>query len=276
LTAIQACRAASNAWYGCLVTGAAKADHIAIASYVESMKPNSTYFYTTQDADALAGTTGNVFQTLQAAGYTRDIGIYSTTSQAAAAVMGVAMGLNTGLANSAYTLKFQSLTGVTPEPLTQSQVTMIESQNGNVYINYNSEYSILEQGVMSKANTYFDQIINRDMLVNSIQQRLMNTFTSVNKVALNDAGVTSIIHQVSLACQTAVVLGYIGPGIWTGNTILNLSNGNSLPNGYIVQAPAVSTLTSAQLQARQAPPIYVTYIEAGAIHSVTIAVNVQV
>jgi hypothetical protein len=275
LAAIQACRAASNAWYACVATAAVKADHIAIAAYVESMKPNSVYMYTTQDADVLAGTTGNVMQTLYSLGYTRSFGIYSTTAQAAAAVMGEAMGLNTGLANSAFTLKFKSLTGVTVEALTQSQVSIIEAVNGNVYVNYNNEYSILEQGTMADASTYFDQIINRDMLVNTIQQNIMNLFTSSNKVSLTDAGVTSIIHQVNLACAAAVTLGYIAPGTWDGATVLNLSNGDSMTNGYLVQASAVSTLTSAERSARQSPALYVTLIEAGAVHGVVIAVYVQ-
>jgi hypothetical protein len=275
LTAIQACRAASNAWYACVATAAVKADHIAIAAYVESMKPNSIYMYTTQDADALAGTTGNVLQTLNSLGYTRSFGQYSTTSQAVAATMGEAMGLNTGLANSAYTLMFKQLTGVASESLAKSQVNVITTVNGNVYINYNDEYNTIQQGTMAAPSTFFDQIINRDMLVNTIQQNIMNLLTSSNKVSYTDAGGTSIIHQINTACAAAVTLGYLSPGTWDGATIMNLTNGQALTNGYLVQCPAVSTATSAQKAARQFPPMYLAIIEAGAIHGVVLAINVQ-
>jgi hypothetical protein len=56
---------------------------------------------------------------------------------------------------------------------------------------------------------------------------------------------------------------------------LNLSNGDAMPKGYVVQAQSVTILSSAQRSARQAPPIYVNLIEAGAVHFVTVQVNVQ-
>jgi hypothetical protein len=124
LLAVQACRIASLSWWACMVTDAVKADHIAIAGFIETATPNSFYMYTTSDADALAGTAGNVFSTLKAAKLQAQLGIYATTQNnvfpnniyACAAIMGVAMGQNTGLANSAYTLKFKTWLGLRQSP----------------------------------------------------------------------------------------------------------------------------------------------------------------
>ena len=274
--AVTACRAAGLSWYSCYVCDAQKADHIAIAAYIESLTPASTYFYDTSDSDIPTGTSGNIFATLKSNSYTRCLGIYCTTTDyAGAAVMGEAMGLNTGLANSAFTLKFKTLTGVTVESLTTSQVNIIENNNGNVYINYASEYDIFEQGKMSYGY-FFDQVIYRDMLVNYIQIEIMNLLTSNNKIPLTDAGISSLVHVINQQCSALQTIGYIAPsGTWSGTTVLNISNGDTLSNGYSVQTKKVSTLTSTQRQNRIAPPIYVCLIEAGAVHSMSIGVYIQ-
>lgn len=276
--AVSKCRAANLSWYTCYVCGAALADHITTAAVVESLVPKSTYAYDTQDAAALAGTAAstNVFYALNAAEYKRSIGIYSTTPYAGAAVLGEAMGLTTGLSNSAYTLKFKTLVGVTAESLTQTQVTNIEKYCGNVYVNYASEYNIFEQGTVSTTGYYFDQIIFRDMLANYIQIEIMNLLTSNNKIPLTNAGMTIIKNVVSQQCSTLQDIGYIAPsGTWQGVTVLNLAYGDTLANGYAVQSKNVSTLTTSQRTAREAPAVYVALIEADAVHSVTVAVYVQ-
>jgi hypothetical protein len=275
--AVSKCRAASMAWYACYVCGAALADHVAIAATVESMTPNSQYIYDTHDAAAVAGTAAstNVFYALNAAAYKRSMGIYSTTNYAGAALLGEAMGLTTLLENSAYTMKFKTLTGVTVEPITQTQVTNIEKYYGNVYVNYAAEYNIFEQGYVSNGY-YFDQILFRDVLQNYIQIEVMNLLVSNSKIALTDAGVTAIMNVVNTQCSALQSIGYIAPsGTWDGVAVLNLKYGDTMANGYLTQARKVSTLTTSQRIARQSPPIYVALVEASAIHSVTIAVYVQ-
>jgi len=69
--------------------------------------------------------------------------------------------------------------------------------------------------------------------------------------------------------------GFIAPGVWNGGEVLNLTNGTTLDAGYIVMAEAVADQSQADRDARKAPPIYVCIKTAGAIHYVTIAVNVN-
>ncbi len=275
LMAVQACRMANTDWYTCMVNGTIKADHIAIAAYIQTATPSSTYFYTTSDSDIPTNTAGNVLAILSASKYGRVLGLYSTqTTNAVAALLGVAMGLNTGLDNSAYTLKFQQLVGVLPEPLTQTQATNIEINYGNVYVNYTGGYTICEQGTMANGQ-FFDEVINLDMLSNNIQLNVMDELISNPKIPLTDAGVTQLMRAVNDACEQALNIGFIAPGTWTGNQILNLKNGDPVTKGYVTQSPPVSTLTPVQRTARQSPPIYVAITEAGAVHSVTIGVYVQ-
>jgi len=282
LVAIQACRAANFQWWGCMSVTAVTADHVAIAAWIQTATPVGFYFYSTSDNSALAGTAGNVFSVMKAASYNRVLGIYSTTqggafpnnTYAAAAVMGAAMGLNTGLANSAYTLKFKQLVGVTVEPLTLTSIGVIEGNNGNIYLSYANVYTFMEQGV-TPSGQFFDEIINLDMLSSNIQFNIMNLLTENPKIPQNNAGQTQLIHAVNQACEAARVIGFLGPGVWTGVTILNLSEGENLPNGYIVQSPPYSQQSTSDRQARKSMPIYAAILEAGAVHSVLIGVFVQ-
>src|SRR5256885_1413257 len=101
---------------------------------------------------SLAGMSSDGFTTahpefLAAQLYFTQTGTYPSNAYAAAAAMGVAIGLNTGLANSNFTMKFKVLTGAAAEPLTATQIGTIEGLNGNLYLNYANTYNWLEPGV---------------------------------------------------------------------------------------------------------------------------------
>lgn len=275
LSALQACRLANSQWYPCFVCNAVKADHLAIAAYIETATPASTYFGTTADIDVPTATAGNVLLTLQGLLYTRTFMQYSTsTPYAICGAMGYAMGQNTGLAGSAYTLKFKNEVGVTVEPLSSTQMLNVENANGNLYLNYGYYYNIFEQGV-SSAGRFFDEVLNLDMLANNIQLNIMDTLYQNPKVPQTDAGVLQLIRACNQACDLAVNVGFLAPGVWTGLPILNLATDQTLPKGYLVQAPAISTQSDADRQARKSPPLYIAIKEAGAIHSVLIGVYVN-
>lgn len=282
LQALQACRIASLQWWACMVTDAAKADHEAIAAWIQTATPVGCYFFTTADADALSGIAGNVFSVLKAANYNRVFGQYSTTQSGAfpnnayacAAAMGIAMGLNTGLANSAFTMKFKTEVGVATEPLSLTSVGVIEGNNGNLYLSYGNTFSFLEQGVVSNAQ-FFDEILNLDMLSSAIQFAIMDLLVGSPKIPQTDAGQTQLIAAVNDALEAAYVRGFIGSGVWNGVQILNLKPGQSLPKGYSVQSPPYSQQSASDRQARKSMPIYAAIIEAGAVHSVLIGVYVQ-
>ncbi len=282
LQAAQYCRAANFDWYAFMCLGAAKADHEAIATWVQTALPSSVYFYTTGDSDVLNGVADNIGLHLQALLYNRSLGQYSTTQggvypnniYASAAILGYAMGQNTGLANSAYTLKFKQEIGIAVEPLTLTQINNIESANINAYLSYGNYYDIFEQGVMADGQ-FFDEIINLDMLINAIQLNVMDLLYGNAKIPQTDPGVTQIIHAINQACDKAVTLGFLAPGAWTGSNILNLSTGDPLPKGYLVQAASLASQSNSDRQARKSPPIYVAIKEAGAIHSILVGVYVN-
>lgn len=282
LQAIEACRVASPSWYVFCALAAVDADDFAIATWAQSQTPQCVYFYTTSSADALAGTVGNVFSLIKAAALSRAFGLYSTTQQglapnniySMAAAMGVAMGRNTGLAGSYFTIALKQLVGITPEPLSLTQVGTITGNNGNVYLSYANSYQILQNGVMGNGQ-YFDQILNLDMVSSDYQFSIMNVLVGAGAIPQTNAGQSTLINVVNQANARAVARGFIAAGTWQGVTILNLTAGNALPDGYLSQSAPFSTQSTSDRDARKSMPIYVALIQAGAIQSVIIGVYVQ-
>ncbi|WP_206923026.1 DUF3383 family protein [Alicyclobacillus suci] len=275
LQAVTACRASNSDWYGCYVCGATDADIEAIAAYIESVNPAATFFYDTQSADVASGTTPNVMSTLKDSNYQRTFGLYSSTVQySGAAAMGVAMGLNTGLANSAFTLAYKTLVGIATDDLTTTQVTNIKGWNGNVYTNFGGKYNLLVQGTMADG-TPFDQVLNLDTLQIDIQTAVVNALTSATKIPQTDAGVTTLVNVISSVCAQAATEGMIGPGIWNAAPVLGLQTGTNLPNGYIVLADTIANQSEADRAARKSPPIYACVKMSGAIEHVVIGIVVN-
>jgi hypothetical protein len=260
-------------WYAVYACGAADAEVEAVSAYIQSAVPASVYFYDTADANILAGTTPNVMSTLQGAKASRTFGQYSTTAHAAAAAMGVAMGLNTGLPNSAFTLAYKNEVNVNPEALTSGQYADILGWNGNVFTTFGTSFNLLQTGSMADG-TPFDQVLNLDMLTANIQVNILNALTSPPKVPQTDGGVAMLVNAVSAACQQAYVDGILGPGTWSSAPVLSLQTGTALPKGYAVVAGTIASQTQTQIAARQAPPIYACIILSGAIQTVAIGVVV--
>ncbi len=279
LTAVQACQAASNAWYAVYACGAVDADTEAIATWALGLGTPVAHFNDTADPAVLNGQAGNVMATLQTAKDRRSWGIWSATAHAAAAVMGVAMGLANpvaeGLLGSDFDLAYKSVAGVTPDVLTTPQVATITGYNGNVYTTYGSAYELIVQGTMADG-TPFDQVFNEDVVTTGIAADVMGALVSNKKVQQDDNGVTMLVDAMQGGTLArAATTGILAPGTWTGAPVLSLQTGDALTEGYAVVAADVSTLTPAQIAARTSPAIYACCIFAGAIEHVVIGVVVQ-
>lgn len=294
LTAARACRSANSEWYVLIPLGASDSDIMALADWVESAQPATILAYTTGESVNLSlhenasGTdadqdTEGIFKKLKAKGYRRSFGQYCNqpdTPDAVAATMGYAMGANDGTVNSAYTLAYKRLPGVTPDDLTENQVAYVAGteespgNNGNVYVNRNDYYNVLQQGRMADG-TPFDEIIYLDMLMDRIALNVMDLFYKARKVPDTDPGVTQIMNVVNNACDQFVNIGYIAPGVWKDGDILKLKYGDTLAKGYLVQAESVDNQSQADRENRLSPPIYVSIKLAGAIEYITIPLKVN-
>lgn len=274
LQAVTNCRNANSQWYSVYVCGAAKTDILNVAQYIETATPLSTLFYDTKDSDVLAGTAGNVMATLQSDKYQRSFGQYSTSSYAGAAAMGIAMGSSTGNPNSAFTMAYKNEVGITPEALTSAQVTTITGYNGNLFTNYGGSYNLLVQGTVANG-TYFDEVLNLDIISSNIQSAIVTALTTAPKIPQTSDGVTLLVNAITNPCSDARKMGIVAPGQWNGSPILGLNTGDTLSNGYLILADTIDNQSQADRDARKAPPIYVALKLAGAIEHAVIGVVVN-
>lgn len=280
LEAMAACRQANDEWYvGIYCADATKEEHLAIAEYINAVKPSSLYAYTTDEASAPTNGDKNIFAAMKAKNYRRTIGQYSSKHpDAIAAIIGFAMGSMTGTAGSAYTLAYKTEVGVETENamgvFTSNAVENIKKNNGNVYINRGTYYDIFEEGNMADG-TWFDEMIYLDKYSNDMQLAIMDLLYQNQKIAQTEAGMTMIHNALIEVCETARNIGFIESGVWKAKDILSLQYGDTLPNGYLIQSEPIDSQVQADREARKAPPVYVALKLAGAIHHVTVQVDVN-
>lgn len=272
--AVTACRQSNSEWYVATICGAEKSDIIAVAGYIESAKPDSAYFYNTSDSDVKAGTSGNVMEILKGKSIHRTLGQHSADENAIVAIMGYAMGANKQTSDSSYTLAYKKEIGIQTDPLTSIEVTVIKNLNGNVYINRGSVYNVFEEGTMADG-TFFDELLNLDMLTNNLQTAVVNAFTSESKAPQTDPGMDKMLNYLTEPLEKAKKIGFIAPGVWKTAGVLSVKTGDTLPRGYIILADSIDEQPQEDREKRIAPPIYVLAKLAGAIHHASIGVYVN-
>lgn len=278
LVALTALADKSGAWYSANFADASltPSQHVANAGFIEASGISRMYGVTSQDAQELVpGQTTSVGYQLAQLGYERTYWQYSSTNPyAAVSMFARASTVNFDGSNTTITLKFKNEPGIVPENLSATQANAIEANNGNVFVAYNNDTSILEQGTMA-SGAYFDEIHGLAWLQNAIQTAVYNVLVSNPKVPQTDAGVNQLVTAVNAQCAQGVTNGLIAPGVWTLTGFGGLNQGDTLSSGYYTYAPPIATQSQADREARKAPPIQCAVKLAGAIHSVTINVNVN-
>lgn len=279
LACVTAVATQSAAWYGLQVadTSPTDADLLGVAAFIEGASPSRIFGITTQNALALDGTsTTDLAAKLKAANYKRTFDQFSSSSPyAAASIFGRAFTVNFQGNNTTITLKFKQEPGVTAESLNETQAGVLKSKNCNVFVNYNNDTAIIQEGVMANGD-FFDERHGLDWLQNDLQTAVYNLlYTSTTKIPQTDQGINRIVTTICQRLDQAVANGLVAPGQWNGPEIGALKSGQFLSTGYYVYAPPVSTQSQADREARKAPVIQVAVKLAGAVHFVDVIVNVN-
>ncbi|CAH6101688.1 DUF3383 family protein [Citrobacter koseri] len=270
-----------NSWYGLHLAVPegdypSDADMIAVSAAIESSTVSRILAITSDEADIMsAAIETDLASKLKAAKYSRSYIQYSSTSRyAALSSFGRAFTVNFTGSNTTITLKFKQLPGVTYETLGTSQVNALEAKNCNVYVYYENDTAILEQGVMCNGD-FFDERHGLDWLQNAVQTADYNTlYTSTTKIPQTDAGTTTRIANIEKVLDVAETNGLFAPGIWTGGPMGQLSTGDTLTKGYYTWADTVDNQLQTDREARKGVPIQVAAKLAGAVHYGDVAITV--
>lgn len=280
VAATQAAADANGDWYGVAFAAATMPSDNAlvdVASYIEGSDRQRMIGVTVQNPQAMDPLIStDLGSRLQALGFKRSYVHFSRqNAYAALSAFGRAFTVNFNAMNSTMTLKFKQMPGVVAEYLTASQAMALEHKNYNVFVHYDNDTSIIEQGVM--ANGYFfDEVHGLDWLANATQTNVWNVlYQATTKIPQTDPGITRLVAACNSTMEAGVNNGLIAPGVWNGPPIGVLDTGQALTRGYYTYAPRVATQVQSDREKRKAPPIQITVKLAGAVHFADVIIQVN-
>ena len=205
--------------------------------------------------------------------------VYHTNTSvfASAAVTGILAGVDFDDPDSAFTLKFKSAEGVPALTLDSADLAEIIGQHpgqpqdtavgacANTFIPNRGGSPIIVPGSMFTPNVFADSVMSQAWLKARLEEDVASTFLQ-GRIPYDDTGLEIVAGAVRARMERAILSGIVARD--------ELGDDGTLTAGYDVKVPSFSTVSAAQRQARIAPTMTVTYREAGALHFVTINVNV--
>lgn len=245
-----------------------------VAAAVEATSIPTVFYYSSSDPNCLVASTTNILKTLKDANYKRSVGFYSTDTKIIPAIVGLVSAMNSMKENSAYTLAYKVLVGVTAENLTDAQLANLKGYNGNAFCNFGSNYKFVYPAI-SSGGYYVDELYTIDLAKYLIQLSVLNGLTGERKVPQTESGVTTIISMISSACNSLRRIGVIDSGIWGGGTVGELNNGEAIQDGFYIYAGSVADMSASDKAARKSPTILVALHSSGAIEHVVIHVYID-
>ena len=245
-----------------------------VAALVEATSIPTIYFFGSTDDNCIQASTTNIMKTLQTAKYTRTFGFYSKDTNIDAGMVGLVSGLNSMKNNSAYTVIYKNLVGVTASDLSDTDINILIGYGGNAFTKFGNTYTFVYPGV-SGGGYHVDELFLIDVAALLIQQEVVAGLVDTKKVPQTESGVDMIVAFAARACNTLGNIGLIGGGIWNGEQVLSLNTGDAIQNGYYIEAESIASQSAADRIARVSPPIYIALLATGAIEHVVINVIVE-
>lgn len=268
--AISACRSANAEWYACYVCDATDDEILLASKYIEGCLPKSALFYTTSRLSNKSGLDTCLAQILKSQNYKRTIGMYSTDDYAHVS----AMSYCAAHADVAYDLNNKSLKGIKTEDLLQTDVSILRGENLNYFVNRGSSYNIYEKGRCADG-TFFDELMNLDMLENELQTAAMDVYVNNPKIPQINSGVDTVTAALVPVLNKFVNKGFIAPGVWNAAPILDVNTGDILPTGYKIITDSVDDQSQSDREERKAPDTYILVKLAGSIQTASIGVYIN-
>lgn len=267
----------SSNWYGLVVTSALSNNEVkGIANFIGAAESSRVFGFTTQDTAVLDSTKNDdIASLLKQAKYQRVFIQYSSsTPYAVASAFGRAFSVNFNGNNTTITLKFKQEPGIKAETLTTSQANTLAAKNCNVFVNYDNDTAIIQEGVMVNGD-FFDERHGLDWLQNFVQTNLYNLlYTRTTKVPQTEQGSTQLLTNVEQSLAQAVTNGLLAPGVWNGGSIGQLTSGDTLTKGYYVYIQPLVEQAQSEREKRKAPPIQVACKLAGAVHFADVLITI--
>ena len=280
LQAVQIMCDKSADWYGCTfaVADMPSDDQLLdVAKFIEAQSDTTRIFgITAVDTRVLDKEyTDDIASRCKAAGLNRTTVQYSQNPYAICSFFGRAFTVNFNGSMTTITMMYKAEPSVNAEDLTETQAQTLEDKRCNVFVKYNNDTSIIQNGVTS-GERWFDEQHGADWLKDYVQTAVFNrVYTTTTKIGQDDAGVNTIIAVINDALAQARENGFIGAGEWSGEGFGQLSHGDTMPSGYYVYAAPMSTQSASERAQRISVPIQVAAKLLGALHKFDVSITLD-
>lgn len=189
-------------------------------------------------------------------------------------VFGCVFMVNFNGSNIIIILKFKQELGIIYEILMIDQVVVLDVKKCNVFVYYQNDMVILQQGVMFSGD-FFDECYGFDWLQNYVQINLYNLFyISIIKVLQIDVGVMCLLFNVEQFMDQFVMNGLVVVGVWNGGLIGQLDFGDMLIKGYYVYVQLIFEQVQIDCEVCKVLVIQVVCKLVGVVYFVDVQINV--
>ena len=174
------------------------------------------------------------------------------------------------------TMHLKPLVGVEPDPsMDQTLLNTCKDAGVDTYVSIEGVPCVFTSG----ANGYFDEVFNELWFVNAIQVAGFNYLRQTSfKIPQTEQGMTGLKNAYAQVCVRGVNNGFIGAGSWTSpDTFGNPETfkKNIEVSGYYIYSLPVAQQNKADREARKAPLVQIAVKTAGAIHSTSVLIYVN-
>jgi len=174
-------------------------------------------------------------------------------------------------------MHLKDLTGIVPDPsLTQTLYTEASVAGADLYASIQGIAKTISFG----ANDYFDNQYNLQWFVGALQVAGFNVLAQTStKIPQTESGISVLKNAYRQVCEQAVANGFSAPGQWNNPTTFGIQAdlfANVAQRGYYIYSQPVALQLPSVRATRAAPLIQIALKYAGAVHSSTVIVNVNV
>lgn len=174
------------------------------------------------------------------------------------------------LQDSVVTACFKDAVGVSPENITENQLTTLAARRCNVFVLVGNNARTQRYGMQAADTWWTDSYAGACNFREQIQVNVANALYRNKKIPYTSKGQTVIVSAIGNACGQYEYNGYLAE---REVAVTNTETGATANPAYTISPTPIFRATQTQRANRILPPIQVTCYEAGAIHHVDIFVD---
>jgi hypothetical protein len=184
------------------------------------------------------------------------------------AAMAMMLSVDYAGVNTVKTLKFKTATGITASSITSTKYAALNAKNYNMVATTGNVTIITREGKNAAASWFTDDYVGIQNFREEIQVAVFNVFLGKKKVPYTLEGQMMLTSACDVICRRYVNNGFLAPRATVDEDGADVT----LP-AYSVVPGDIGLATASDRAARIGPPIAITAYLSGAIHKVTLNVD---